>query len=80
LLSYWVEEPPAHVTLALRYLGPSKKSKQIDESQARADMGEMGLILGMPAQPLPANLKEMIRAAEQIKQNNKGLGVPSDKS
>jgi len=64
---------PTHVLLSLRYLGPSKHGNQIDEAQARKDMGEMGRIMGMPAQPLPANLKEMIRSAEQLKQTNKGL-------
>ena len=73
LLSYWAEEPPTHVILALRYLGPSKRAKHIDEAQARKDMGEMSRVMGAPPQPLPHNLKEMIRSAEQIKQKNKGL-------
>ncbi len=64
---------PTHVLLSLRYLGPSKHGKQIDEAQARKDMGEMGRIMGMPAQPLPANLKEMIRSAEELKGKNRGL-------
>ena len=73
LLEYWIEEPPEHVILALRYLGPGKRGKKIDEAQARKDMGEMSRIMGAPAQPLPANLKEMIRSAEQLKQKNRGL-------
>jgi hypothetical protein len=73
LLAYWAQEPPTHVILALRYLGTSKRAKHIDEAQARKDMGEMGRIMGMPAQQLPPNLKDMIRSAEAIKQQNKGL-------
>jgi hypothetical protein len=64
---------PTHVLLSLRYLGPNKRARHVDEAQARQDMGEMSKMMGMPAQPLPPNLKEMIRAAEQLKQDNKGL-------
>jgi hypothetical protein len=75
LLEYWAEEPPAHVTLALRYLGQGKRgsAKQIDESQARQDMGQMAQILGQQAVPLPDHLKTMVRFAEQMKGEHKGI-------
>ena len=75
LLDYWREEPPTHVILAMRYLGPSKgkKKPQVTEEDARRDMGEMARMLGQTARPLPADLKQMIRQAEQIKQQHKGM-------
>jgi len=74
LLTYWAEEPPAHVILALRYLGAGKRGKHVDEAQSRKDLGEMQQLPGMgPAGLMPANLKEMIRAAEQLRQEHKGL-------
>jgi hypothetical protein len=73
LLNYWREEPPTHVILALRYLGPSRGGKKrFSEEDARKDMGEMARILG-PARPLPLNLKQMIQQAEQLKQQHKGM-------
>ena len=74
LLDYWKEEPPTHVILAMRYLGPSEGSKQkrISEEDARKDMGEMSKSLG-PVRPLPPNLKQMIELAEQMKQQHKGM-------
>lgn len=74
LLAYWAEEPPTHVILALRYLGAGKRAKQVSEAQARKDLGEMQTLPGMGmAASLPANVKEMIRQAEQLKQTCKGL-------
>jgi hypothetical protein len=74
LLDYWKEEPPTHVILAMRYLGPSSKGgkKRISEEDARKDMGEMSALLG-PARPLPPNLKEMIARAEALKKQHKGI-------
>ncbi len=46
LLDYWKEEPPAHVTLALRYLGPSKRGHVIDEAKAQSDLRALGSMLG----------------------------------
>lgn len=60
--------------LALRYLGAGKRGKpKVDEAQARRDMGEIGSMMGTAARPMPANLKEMIRQAEQLKTTHKGL-------
>jgi hypothetical protein len=77
LLRYWQEEPPAHVLLALRYLGASKRGKRgappIDEKQARSDMGQLGAMMGTPTRPMPPHLKEMIRQAEQLRTEHKGL-------
>jgi hypothetical protein len=77
LLEYWAEEPPAHVTLALRYLGQGKRgsAKPIDEAQARQDMGQMGQILGQQPAPLPDHLKSMVRIAEQMKGVHKGIAA-----
>jgi hypothetical protein len=73
LLDYWKEEPPTHVILAMRYLGPSQgKKKRVSEEDARKDMGEMSKLLG-PARPLPPNLKQMIQQAEQVKKQHKGI-------
>ncbi len=73
LLNYWIEEPPTHVILALRYLGPRKRSKQASEEDTRNQLAEVGMMMGRQAQALPAHLKEMIRGAEQLKQQHKGL-------
>jgi len=72
LLAYWAEEPPAHVTLALRYLGPRKRGKVIDEDQARQELAQIGQIVGKQARTLPAHLREMVRGAELLKRQRKG--------
>ncbi len=63
------------MTLALRYLGQGKRgsAKQVDETQARQDMGQMGQILGQQAGALPDHLKSMVRFAEQMKVDHKGI-------
>ena len=74
LLAYWAEEPPAHVLLALRYLGPRKAARKgPTEEDAKRQMGELSRVFGQQAQPLPAHLKDLIRSAEQLKQQHKGL-------
>jgi hypothetical protein len=74
LLEYWREEPPTHVILAMRYLGPSKRRKpRVSEEDARKDMGEMARLLGQQARPMPANLKDLVRQAEQMKKQHKGM-------
>jgi hypothetical protein len=74
LLAYWAEEPPTHVILALRYLGAGKRSKQTSEAQTRKELGEMQSLPGMgPAGSASDHVKEMIRSAELLKQQHKGL-------
>lgn len=73
LLKYWVEEPPTHVILALRYLGQKTAKPAISEEQAQQQMADMSQMLGKQARALPPNLAELIRDAEQIKQQHKGL-------
>ncbi len=75
LLAYWADEPPAHVILALRYLGPSKRGgkMQIDEERARKDFGDMARVMGKQPARLPEHLKALVRSAEQIKQQKKGI-------
>jgi hypothetical protein len=52
LLKYWQEEPPAHVMLALRYLGARKKpgrdsgNPAVTEKQAQAQMHETAAMMG----------------------------------
>ena len=75
LLGYWRDEPPAHVLLALRYLGPSKNARRaaVDEDQARDDMAALGGMMGKQAQPLPPHLKDLVRSAELMKKQHKGI-------
>lgn len=74
LLDYWTEEPPTHVILAMRYLGESRgRKKQPSEEEARRDMGALAGMLGQQPRKLPPELKQMIRNAEQLKHQHKGL-------
>lgn len=48
LLKYWREEPPAHVILALRYLGPSKSTDSAGApSRRKASPADEELQAGM---------------------------------
>ena len=75
LLEYWGDEPPAHVTLALRYLGQSKRSKaQPTQAEARSQMAEMAVLPGLASgAPLPPRLREMVQKAEALKKSHKGI-------
>ena len=75
LLEYWGDEPPAHVTLALRYLGQRKRGRKlVTEQQARQQNAEIAAMPGITAAvPLPAHLKEMMRGVEEMKAKHKGL-------
>jgi hypothetical protein len=73
LLKYWQEEPPAHVLLALRYLGANKRGKQVNPETARQQLSDLSQFLGQPARPLPAQLKGLIRDAERMKSEHKGM-------
>lgn len=72
LLEYWKEEPPAHVTLALKYLGPRKK--QAEPSESAADQfGQLSMTLGMPVQPVSQRTRDLVAyAEEQLKQFREG--------
>lgn len=73
LLEYWQQEPPAHVLLALRYLGGAKRNSGPTEEQAKQDMGQMTALLGKSPQKLPDHLRRMVEEAEQLKQQHKGM-------
>jgi hypothetical protein len=76
LFKYWQTSPPVHEILAARYLDPGKRGHRRSgpsEEQSRNDMGQVSAMLGVPAKPLPDHLKEMIRAAEQLKTEKKGF-------
>lgn len=74
LLRYWADEPPAHVILALRYLGPSARAKRaVTEEQAEQDMNALGGFMGQQARELPASLKQLVATAEELKRSRKGL-------
>lgn len=74
LLEYWADEPPAHVILAMRYLGDGKRNaKGVTEEEARSDLGQMAGMLGQQPQKLPNHLKSMIQQAEEVKARYKGL-------
>jgi hypothetical protein len=65
------------VLLALRYLGETGRRggarRGPTEEEARGQMGQLAATFGQQAKPLPDNLKELIRAAEQLKQTHRGL-------
>lgn len=67
LLEYWIEEPPAHVTLALRYLGERKK-KPVTEKQAQDQLfAVQQLGPGFESKPMPQHLRDMANWAEEQK-------------
>ena len=39
----------------------------------RNEMGQISAMMGKQAQPMPDSLKEMVRAAEKLKAEKKGL-------
>lgn len=59
LLEYWIEEPPAHVILALRYLGERKTKQPKSEQEAFDQLRQFAQLADQPASPLPAHLREM---------------------
>ena len=71
LLEYWINEPPAHVILALRYLGERKKqSKQQPvqtELEFQRNMGELCGMLGRQAQPVSQRTRDLVAYAEEMK-------------
>ncbi len=75
LLEYWINEPPAHVILALRYLGErKKKTKQVAQSEQefRLNMGELCGMLGRQAQPVSQKTRELVAYAEEMKARMQG--------
>lgn len=78
LLVYWRHEPPPHVLLAMRYLGPAKGPGKRGkagptEAEARGDMQQLSALMGQQARPLPPHLKQAIRDAEELKKQHRGL-------
>jgi hypothetical protein len=70
LLEYWLDEPPAHMILALRYLGERKKqSKQPAQSEQefQQNMGELCGMLGRQAQPVSQKTRDLVAYAEEMK-------------
>ena len=70
LLEYWLDEPPAHVILALRYLGERKKrSRQPAQSEQefQRNMGELCGMLGRQAQPVSQQTRDLVAYAEEMK-------------
>lgn len=73
LLEYWDKEPPAHVLLAMKWLGSDKREQKTEE-EMRNEMAQLGEFMG-PAQPMPEYLKELIRKAEQMKKDHGGFNA-----
>lgn len=61
------------MTLALRYFGPGKRARKINQAQACEDLAQIGQMFGKQARKLPAYLKDMVRGAEELKRCRKGL-------
>jgi hypothetical protein len=66
LLRYWAEEPPAHVILALRYLGERKSNKPKTEAEAMGQLQGAASLMGQAAAPMPQHLREMAGWAEEM--------------
>ncbi|HVJ09264.1 MAG TPA: hypothetical protein VM554_12860 [Acidisarcina sp.] len=74
LLDYWIEEPPTHVILALRYLG-ERKRQPVSEDQARDQLlavQQMGP--GFAQQSMPPELREMAQWADEQQDRLRGKG------
>jgi hypothetical protein len=65
LLAYWAEEPPAHVILALRYLGERKAKQPKSEQEAFDQLHQFAQLAEQPALPLPSHLREMAEWGDQ---------------
>jgi len=65
LLRYWAEEPPAHVTLALRYLG-ERKRKPASARAAREQLGEAANLMGARIAPVSEKTRELVAHVEEM--------------
>jgi hypothetical protein len=65
LLEYWKEEPPAHVTLALKYLGPHKKQQPVQNESTSDEFGQLSMTMGMPVQPVSQRTRDLVAYAEE---------------
>ena len=70
LLEYWLDEPPTHVILALRYLGERKRQNKQpvqSEQEFQRNMGELCGMLGRQAQPVSQQTRDLVAYAEEMK-------------
>ena len=73
LLRYWADEPPAHVILALRYLG-ERKRKPASARQAREQLGEAASLMGARVAPVSEKTRELVAYAEEMQAKLRGAG------
>jgi len=67
LLTYWGEEPPTHVILALKYLGERKSKGPKNEGVARDQIREAAGMLGQNVQPVSQRTRDLVAYAEEVK-------------